>query len=101
MWKVLEGDCIDVMRAMPAESVDAICTDPPYGLEFMGKTWDAFKPSQARIRERVDGRTNPVNGKSVTTTPESYTAGQPFQAWCETWARESLRVLKPGGHLVA
>ena len=34
------GDCIDVMAAMEPESVDAIVTDPPYGLEFMGKEWD-------------------------------------------------------------
>jgi DNA methylase len=34
------GDCLDVMAAMEPESVDAICTDPPYGLEFMGKSWD-------------------------------------------------------------
>src|SRR3546814_7816004 len=29
------GDCIEVMRTLPAESVDAVVTDPPYGLEFM------------------------------------------------------------------
>lgn len=34
------GDCLDVMAAMDPESVDAIVTDPPYGLEFMGKEWD-------------------------------------------------------------
>jgi site-specific DNA-methyltransferase (adenine-specific) len=28
------------MRGMEAESVDAVVTDPPYGLEFMGKEWD-------------------------------------------------------------
>lgn len=59
------------------------------------------KPSAARIRERVDGRTNPREGKSVTLTPEAYVAGQPFQRWCEAWARECLRVLKPGGWLLA
>jgi hypothetical protein len=35
------GDCIEVMRGMAEASVDAIVTDPPYGLEFMGKEWDA------------------------------------------------------------
>jgi hypothetical protein len=30
------GDCREVMRSLPAESMDAIVTDPPYGLEFMG-----------------------------------------------------------------
>jgi DNA modification methylase len=35
--EVRVGDCIDVMRAMPEASVDAVVCDPPYGLEFMGK----------------------------------------------------------------
>lgn len=48
-----------------------------------------------------NGRTNPAEGKSVTRTPEAYVAGQPFQAWCTAWAAECLRVLRPGGHLLA
>jgi DNA modification methylase len=39
--QIWHGDCIDVMRGMPDQSVDAVVTDPPYGLEFMGKDWDA------------------------------------------------------------
>lgn len=27
------GDCLDVVRELPADSVDAVVTDPPYGLE--------------------------------------------------------------------
>jgi DNA modification methylase len=37
---ILVGDCREVMQTMEPESVDAIVTDPPYGLEFMGKEWD-------------------------------------------------------------
>ena len=37
---IINGDCLTVMRGMDATSVDAIVTDPPYGLEFMGKEWD-------------------------------------------------------------
>jgi len=37
-WEVVHGDCMDVMRGI--ECADAIVTDPPYGLEFMGKDWD-------------------------------------------------------------
>ena len=44
--KVIHGDCIETMNAMPPESVDAIVTDPPYGLGFMGKKWDNLPPSQ-------------------------------------------------------
>ncbi|HDS1579952.1 TPA: site-specific DNA-methyltransferase [Stenotrophomonas maltophilia] len=58
------GDCLEVMRGMAENSVDAVVTDPPYGLSFMGKRWDYDVPST------------------------------------EIWA-ECLRVLKPGGHLLA
>ena len=65
------GDCVEVMKRMPGSSVDAIVTDPPYGLEFMGKGWDGFG------------------------TPLG------FQTWTEAWAVEAFRILKPGGHLLA
>lgn len=58
------GDCLEVMRGMADASVDAVVTDPPYGLSFMGKRWDYDVPST------------------------------------EIWA-ECLRVLRPGGHLLA
>lgn len=34
------GDCLEVMPSLPANSIDACVTDPPYGLRFMGKRWD-------------------------------------------------------------
>lgn len=61
---VLNMDCLDGLRMLMDNSVDAIVTDPPYGLSFMGKKWDYDVPS------------------------------------VEIWA-ECLRVLKPGGHLLA
>ena len=39
------GDCLAVMPAMPAASVDAVVCDPPYGLAFMGKAWDHGVPA--------------------------------------------------------
>lgn len=45
------GDCIEVMSLLPDESLDAVVTDPPYGLEFMGRDWDTFKPSGDVIRD--------------------------------------------------
>ena len=64
MWRVEHGDCLDVMRNMPDNSIDAVVSDPPYGLSFMGKRWDYEVPA------------------------------------VEVWA-ECLRLLKPGGHLLA
>ena len=45
MPTIHNGDCIETMNAMPPESVDAIVTDPPYGLGFMGRKWDTLPPS--------------------------------------------------------
>lgn len=42
---ILEGDCLLKLKDLPNESVDAIVTDPPYGLKFMGKSWDYDVPS--------------------------------------------------------
>ena len=58
---IYHGDCREIL---PSIKADAVVTDPPYGLAFMGKRWDYDVPS------------------------------------VEIWA-ECLRVLKPGGHLLA
>ena len=65
-WEVWGGDCREVMRSLPDASVDAVVTDPPYELAFMGKGWDS-------------------TGIAYDPT---------------VWG-EALRVLKPGGHLLA
>ena len=94
------GDCVEVMREMAAESVDAVVCDPPYGLEFMGKDWDAPRPSWDN---RGQGAERGFAGKSRAPVAgfSAYMAGTPFQHWTEEWAREAYRVLKPGGHLLA
>jgi site-specific DNA-methyltransferase (adenine-specific) len=49
--EIHHGDCLEVMRAMPENSVDSIVTDPPYGLSFMGKKWDYDVPTVAAWAE--------------------------------------------------
>lgn len=61
---LIHGDCLEQLKLIPDDSIDSIVTDPPYGLKFMGKTWDYDVPT------------------------------------VEIWV-ECLRVLKPGGHLLA
>jgi DNA modification methylase len=39
--KLYHDDCVDILQTFEANSIDSIVTDPPYGLEFMGKKWDA------------------------------------------------------------
>ena len=43
-FRIITGDCVDVLRSMPDRSVDAIVTDPPYGIGFMGREWDQSLP---------------------------------------------------------
>lgn len=40
-WQIINADCIAAMKELPDVSVDAIVTDPPYELGFMGKGWDS------------------------------------------------------------
>lgn len=44
-YELHHGDCLEVMKSLPDNSVDAVVTDPPYGLSFMGKRWDYDVPS--------------------------------------------------------
>lgn len=65
-WQVEQGEALEMLQRVPDGLVDAVVTDPPYELGFMGKSWDA--------------------------SGVAYSVG--------LW-REVLRVLKPGGHLLA
>ena len=62
--QIICGDNMETLRTLPDACIDSCVTDPPYGIEFMGKAWDKGVPG------------------------------------VELW-REVLRVLKPGGHLLA
>jgi len=103
------GDCLDVLRELPDASVDAVVTDPPYGLEFMGKDWDKFGDVSRANRGTQPARKRPEgesgeSAKFQLPSPAfdlSPRASRAFQAWCELWAAECLRVLKPGGHMLA
>ena len=63
-YQILQGDNRETLKTLADNSIDAIVTDPPYGIDFLGKAWDAN-----------------------TGALETY--------------QECLRVLKPGGHILA
>ena len=45
MNKIINGDSLKVLKKLEDNSVDLVCTDPPYGYSFMGKDWDKVVPS--------------------------------------------------------
>lgn len=103
------GDCIEAMRGMAGASVDAIVTDPPYGIRFMGKAWDGAdieKRAAARraARSHEPAATEVGGHNSIAAEAGKYdltpAAMQAFQAWTAEWCRDAMRVLKPGGHLL-
>jgi DNA modification methylase len=51
MNKIIQGDCLEKLKELEDNSVDAVVTDPPYGLSFMGKKWDYDVPSQEIWKE--------------------------------------------------
>lgn len=86
---LLHGNNLDLLRAMPDNSVDAIVTDPPYGL---GKEPDAL----AMLRDWMEHGHHDVKSKKGFMGKEwDNFVPQPAQ-----W-KECLRVLKPGGHVLA
>lgn len=67
-WAMCEAEALSALADLPSNSVDAVVTDPPYGIDFAGHRWDT---------------------------------GHSFTGWSRAWSRECLRVLKPGGLMLA
>lgn len=72
-WGLLHADALELLRLLPDRSVDAVVTDPPYGIGFGGHEWDG--------------------GNLVV--------GNGFERWTTAWAQEVRRILRPGGYLAA
>ncbi len=68
-WRVEHGDALSLLRSEPADSHDALVTDPPAGIGFMGRDWDKNKGDRMR-----------------------------WIAWLTEIAGEGLRCLKPGAY---
>jgi len=54
--KIHTGDCFEVLQELDANSVHAVVTDPPYGLAFMGKSWDDFEPNDPSVVREDNGQ---------------------------------------------
>ena len=89
--QIHHGDCLDVVRGMADASVDSVVTDPPYALVSIVKRFG--KPGAAPAKGDVYARAGRgFMGKQWDTGETAFAV--------EFWA-EILRILKPGGHVVA
>jgi site-specific DNA-methyltransferase (adenine-specific) len=80
------GDAVELLPLLPEASIDALVTDPPYGLSFNGQTWD----DASGFRESL-----PHIDTSAMSAPEV------FETWCTAWAAGALHALKPGAYVAA
>jgi len=72
-WALIGADSLELLAALPDHCIDAVVTDPPYGLGFQDEAWDS----------------GPL------------ASGDGFQAFCTAWGRQARRVLRPGGFVAA
>jgi len=97
--EVICGDNIEIMKTLPDNSIDACITDPPYGLEFMGKEWDSFDRFG---RAGEEGDNDLKVKKNFKILPRFFKSDMHnYQQWCQEWGNELLRILKPGAFLLA
>ena len=99
--KIIHGDSISIIKEIKSDSIHAIISDIPYGIGY--DDWDVLhnntnsayggsSAGQSSAGALFKRRGKPLNGWSEADKkiPLEY------QQWCESWASEWLRVLKPG-----
>jgi len=108
---IICGENLKVMAEFKDNSVDAIVTDIPYGIGFMGKEWDTFKNTTEKANKagyenrqtKTEIRKSPLKGyasKSAHAGLYDLTRNAEYQEWCRIWSTEALRIAKPGAFLL-
>ena len=103
-YEIINQDCIKAMQEMTDGCIDAIVTDPPYGLAFMGVAWDTFNDGRkggSRTNatfDQVGGNHHPTCAADQARTRKS--ENKKFQERMTPIFAEALRVAKPGAHLL-
>ncbi|KAI1690489.1 DNA methylase domain-containing protein [Ditylenchus destructor] len=78
---IIQQDCIEAMRAMPAASIDMIFADPPYNLQLGG---DLNRPDGSFV-------------DAVTDEWDKFDSLNAYDAFTRAWLAEARRILKPNG----
>lgn len=112
---VLHGDCMAVMTEMLTKErgfggqIDAIVTDPPYGIDWLSSTWDEYD-RRSKGKKIADSETGDPNEKVLFVVQSNREEAKPatasdeglsFQQWCEAWGKLCYALLKPGGYILS
>ncbi len=105
---IIQGDCIEEMKKLEENSIDAIITDPPYGLEFMGKEWDKFKEGERKsfvggggdVTDKTNDAYMRINKTANRPSALSIQQKYDMQSFFEEFGKEAIRILKPGGFML-
>lgn len=98
------GDCLEVLE-LPDNSVHAVVTDPPYGLEFMGKDWDApWKAAGkvAPIRGESTDKSHPFRNGGNRVVTDTYKPAKNDDVWVDFEGNEWPGVVEkrePSGYI--
>ena len=93
-FRLLKGDCLETLKTIPDNSVDSVVCDPPYHLQSIVQRYG--KEGSAPAQEGTDGLFKRSSKGFMGKTWD----GGDIAFRTDVW-RECLRVLKPGGHLIA
>lgn len=104
--KIYLGDCVDIMKDIPSESISGCITDPPYNYEFVGRNWDKNEIERRKSRVK-DSSSTLVNNlpygsglaggvRNAAWYKKNRNNILEYQKWCEEWGKELFRIVKPG-----
>jgi site-specific DNA-methyltransferase (adenine-specific) len=91
--KISYGECIDMMKKIPASSIDMVCTDPPYFLDGLGDDWN---------KESLDNKgSSNVVGNLPKGMKFDRNQSKKFNEFYSKVSAEVFRILKPGGAFIS
>lgn len=91
-WALLEGDALSLLRTLPAASVDAVITDPPYSSGSQSSAGRTSLPSKKYGLSTAGSARPEFHGDNRDQ--------RSFLLWCAIWLGECLRAAGPGAPLV-
>lgn len=91
--KVSYGECVEMMKKIPSNSIDMVCTDPPYFLDGLGDDWN---------KERLDSKgPSAVVGNLPKGMKFDRSQSKKFNEFYSKVSSEVYRILKPGGAFIS